>query len=202
MKFSSVDFQQFKQLSGSKYPYTDILTTRRSYHVKWLIVSWFKDRNRQRPIPSSAFTKETVNYLICTKQALPVPSCFDNIIEYVELWGVKHHSELWYTQCIEWIAFLLKEGIRKSHLKACYECIEFRVRNLAHQHAGLCGGQLTETAMDKWVDYYLDLVNSGETDFVMMLIGSCNFMHQTVESLLQSQSNQVAPVPVTPVSSS
>jgi len=86
--------------NGNNYPYNDCLATRNRIYSKWLLVEsgsfgCFNADRTKRTVALSAttFNAPTVQHLILTKQALPVPNIVSEVLDYMEIWGNEYDSE-------------------------------------------------------------------------------------------------------------
>ena len=99
-------FTLFLARYASKYQYSEVLITRRKFHVKWLTTNKptkMFEIPRQTPthsaIPSSTLQDDTVQYMIITKEVLPAPPVMSKVLDWMECSGQKL-DQLWYHKVV------------------------------------------------------------------------------------------------------
>ena len=119
-------FKYFLEEHGKVYPYRDVMKTRNRMHVSWLMIKGrytgyvgsvegvIMEPTTWKPVPSSAFSNDTVTYLIITKQALPAPPVVGEVLEVMECWG-KSYDLVWYNRVIGYLGYLLSNGFQLSN---------------------------------------------------------------------------------------
>ena len=145
MLMCAQSFKIFLEENGKLYPYRDVkLTRNRIMHVRWLLIKGCytlysgsvagvtMEPSEWKPVPSNAFSNDTVTYLIVTKQALPVPPVVGEVLEVMECWG-KALDGLWYNRVVDYLAYLCYNGFELNKQTILHHAIEFKV-HLMLQH--------------------------------------------------------------------
>ena len=131
MKVDLSEFQIFLRRNGNKFPYSQIRKTRSTVYVKWIVLAAGQSFVN---LPSMSLDKPTLNHLIVTQQAWPLPTDMGDIIDYME-WQGRSEDAVWYHNVVDWIAFICREGIKRDHLGLLYDCVvALRVRRLIDEH--------------------------------------------------------------------
>jgi hypothetical protein len=154
---SQAEFAYFLTRFASKYPYNQIFTTRRRFHVKWLITnkSTFGSRNgiprdigNHTAIPSNSLDDEMVQYMIIHKKAQPVPPTMSIILDWMYCWG-RGKDVHWYSHVVDWLHFLIYHGIHLSDRIVLRDCVEYRIRKMIHTR-----GLDINTIIPMWHQYF------------------------------------------------
>jgi hypothetical protein len=192
MKVNQRDFAMFVQNNGSKFPYSEIRKTRRHFYVKWIVFAKRARRHSFVTLPSNCVNKDTLNHLIITKQAIPLTSSMNEIVDYMERWG-KSEDSVWYQQVVDWLAFICREGIKREHLGVLYDCVALKVRREIYLHAGTVATSETSRIFNAWRTFFFDQYARSTTDFIALKQSSMVFVATLIANLISSP-------PVTPIS--
>ena len=172
MKVKLSEFQIFLRRNSKKFPYNQIRKTRSAIYTKWLVLGAGQSFVT---LPSISIDKPTLNHLVMTQQAWPLPAEMSEIIDYMECWG-KGEDVVWYQNVVDWIAFICREGIKRDRLGLLYDCVAMRVRRLVEQQFGVTTTQLTRRILQQWREYFFSQYENGSTDFVTLKRASIAFV--------------------------
>ena len=193
MRVNLSEFQIFLRRNGSKFPYNQIRKTCSSIYVKWLVLA--AGGQSFVTLPSISIDRPTLNHLVMTQQAWPLPAEMGEIVDYMECWG-RSEDSVWYHNVVDWIAFICSEGIKRDHLGLLYDCVALRVRRLIEQHMGTRMTQRTRRLFQQWREYFFSQYENGSTKFVTLKRASIAFVrgamsnfNPTVPSLVSSSPN-------------
>ena len=170
-----VDFQLFLQQHGRKFPYNQVRKTRRTFHVKWLVLAC--TNTSYVTLPSCVVDKKTLNHLIITKQAWPLTTEMDEIIDYMECWG-RQQDPVWYSQVVDWVAYICREGIKRDHAGLLYDCIALRVRRMLYLHLGSVTSRTARRLFTRWREYFFREYANGYSEFSVLKAASVLFIEE------------------------
>ena len=162
-------YSKFIGINGSTFPYRHCRKTRRSFHVKWLLVDTPND-NESRDIftwtalKSTTFTKKTVNHLIMTKQAYPVPPDMSEIMDVMHVWG-KRYDEVWCKRVYDYCAHLCTERYDIGRKLLFHHCLEFMVDLMLTKHFGHIPFCEIHAFMECWEECFQDEYTYGRRGF-------------------------------------
>ena len=179
MKINASEFQTFLRRNGKKFPYNQIRKTRSTIYTKWLVLAAGQSFVT---LPSISIDKPTLNHLVVTQQAWPLPAEMGNIIDYMECWG-RGEDAVWYHNVVDWIAFICREGIKRDYLGLLYDCVALRVRRLIEQDMGSQVTALTRRVFQQWREYFFSQYESGSTDFVSLKRASIAYVRGAMSNL-------------------
>jgi hypothetical protein len=178
---SPQEFTYFLGKFASKYPYNEILKTRRQFHVKWLITNkpTFgypragipRNTGTYTAIPSIAFEQDIVQYLIIHKKAQPVPAKMGEVLDWMHCWG-RSVDVHWHSHIVDWFHFLLHHGIHLSDRIVLRDCVEYRMRQVIHMR-----GLDVHQSIHVWHLFFDYEYHKGDHDFRSLAIKSINFMN-------------------------
>ena len=205
--------KRFLLENGSRHPYNDILITRNRMHVQWLMLftsprppNGLIDRH-PIVVPTTTFDADTVQHLLLTKQALPVPNVVSKVIDCMEDWGKEYDLE-WYNEVVNLIAYLLSNQTVLTQEELFYDLLEFKINALIYEYIGLNEHVTATRIFDLWKDkFHYDFCYNGVRDFKQAAVASFATVMIQVNAYLQVQTllqntpvAATAPVPVSPVS--
>ncbi len=177
------EFKYFLQHFGSKYPYKEVTKTRRKFHVKWIITNKPttaaipRNQGFHTAIPSSALDDDLVQYLIVYKKAQPVPAFMSNILDWMYCWG-RAIDVNWYNSVVDWLHFLLHHGIHLSDRLVLRDCVEYRMRKVAHIR-----GLEVNSSINAWHNYFDGELDNGNVDYYSLAVKSIQFMNSIPNSM-------------------
>jgi len=136
----------FLRDNAGKYPYCDVLQTRRNFHASYLFmkrstrgVIWGTGPFDWVALSSSMFDTETVQHLIVSKQALPVPPDMGAVLDCMEYWG-RRIDPNWYDLVVQWMALMCYCGTQGGSAvpkeRIMMQCIEPRIERMLHYCLG------------------------------------------------------------------
>ena len=181
------EFQTFLRCYGGRFPYSDVRKTRRTFHVKWLLLG---DSGTHVAIPSSCVDSETQNHSIITLQAVPATQEMEGIIEYMERWG-RVEDPVWHRKVLNWLVYICQQGIKRPHMSIVYDCIVVKIRHVLNEHLGTRYA-LTGRIMNNWHDLYVRKWNSGVKDFAVLKQYSIEYVFGKIQSASPSSPSTVA----------
>jgi hypothetical protein len=166
--------KKFLQANGSKFPYSDVRKTRQKFHVKWLMLY---SNSREAAgceshcfiVPSKAFKDSTVQRMILTKEALPLPPIMCHIARYMECWG-RGVSTIWHHRVLDTLCFFMQEGMALSDEAVLHDCVEFRIRHMVVSRIDNFQGnlQLVHNILNQWNAYFSVLYKHHTQDFFQL----------------------------------
>ena len=190
MKLNLSEFQIFLRRNGNKFPYNQVRKTRNTIYAKWLVLA--AGQSSFVTLPSISLDKPTLNHLVMTQQAWPLPADMSEIIDYMECWG-RGEDRVWYHNVVDWIAFICREGIKRDHLGLLYDCVALRVKRIIDEELGSRTTELTRRLLRQWREYFFSQFENGSTDFITVKRASIAFVrgamsniNPTVPSLVSS----------------
>ena len=92
MTYTKEAFTAFKKENSNRFPYSEIMCTRTSYHAKWLLFNCKKQTSHHRPkefflLPTATLPLDQVQCLIMDKTAIPLPPLYSEVVDCTEWWG-------------------------------------------------------------------------------------------------------------------
>ena len=184
-----VRFKQFYERVKDTFPYNDIKVTPNRFHVKWLLMSCKTDpcilfyHAKVYPLLCTTVDAEVVQQLILTKQGLPLPADFSDVLDCMFHWG-RSLSWTWYSRTLELINFYLctsdldRASFKPTHLYL--DIIQMRVLQLINRHFRNGHSSITE----EWLQYFRGMVNSGKTDFFELAVSSFQYTNRLIDECL------------------
>ena len=185
MRIHLSEFQIFLQRNGNKFPYNQVRKTRSTIYVKWLVLAAGESFVT---LPSISINKATLNHLVMTQQAWPLPADMSKIIDYMEGQG-RAEDVVWYHNVVDWIAFICREGIKRDRIGLLYDCVALRVRRLIEQHMGSTTTEPAKRILTHWREYFFSQYENGSRDFVTLKRASVAYVRgamSTVPSTVRS----------------
>lgn len=163
-------YREFLQANGSKFPYSDVRKTRQKFHVKWLLLY---TNSREAAgceshcfiIPSKAFNDDTVQHMILTKEALPLPPIMCHIARYMECWG-RGVSTIWHHRVLDELRLFLQEGMAVSDEKVLHDCVKIRIWQMVGSR--IDNLQEVQNIIDQWSAYFSVLYKKGTQNFFQL----------------------------------
>ena len=180
MNISNLEVQNFIRNHGRRFPYSDVRKTRRSFHVKWLLL---RAPHRFVTLPSLSLKKSTVNYLVVTKQAWPVTPLMETIIEHMEFIG-REEDPVWHRQVVDWLAFICREGIKRDAIGILYDCVAFRARRIVYRNTLSTTSGLTASLLDGRREQFFHHYHNVSTDFASLKDASLAHLEHEIESTI------------------
>jgi hypothetical protein len=169
MNIKKSDFQLFITEKARWYPYSEVRFTRRHFHVKWLLLAQCEKSFVM--LPSRVLQKATATALIVGKEALPVPTMLNEIVDFMERWG-RSDDQVWYKQVVNWIGYVCNEGIKRDYLGVAYDCVALKVRRVLHLR-GIDGNTRVFTA---WKTFFFHQYHHVTKEFVLLKQASMDFV--------------------------
>lgn len=209
MKTKTSAAQRFKAFYDShkdEFPYNQVRCTRHSIYSKWLLVETRSAsgirfyRGRLFAMLSNLMDKKTVQRMIVSRRALPLPDSFCSVMDSMYHWG-RCVSPQWYQKTLELLKHYLLQGnndFQRDGKSFLYrEVIRLRVFERLHNaFPHNCSNYYN--AHRAWGRHYKERVEAGESDFFMIAASSFEFLSNEIHRLqeynrslaqLQSQAN-------------
>lgn len=136
-------------------------------------------------IPSSCLTHDTVQHLIVSKEALPVPPAMCDILDLMHCWG-RDRDPVWHVKVVDWLCFLL---VSKNHLPdqmALRDCVKCRIRSIILEMGDEITPFVSNNMIAMWRQFFDNQCKKGNTHFFHLAINSFHFVKRV----------RVEPVPV------
>jgi hypothetical protein len=196
---SPSEFGKFVAENAGKYPYNQIFKTRQKFHVKWLLTRkenrGFIPRNKANytAIPSSCIDEGLVQYLIITKQVLPIPPVMERIMDWMYCWGRAIDGH-WYNKVVDWLHFLVVNKIHLSDNIVLRDCVEYRVRSMIRTMHTNLQQHLCNMLIVEWRHYFNNEYANGHVDFFKLSVRSMGFVQARIPSLVVGSYLPVLPL--------
>lgn len=188
-KMSADRFKVFYERYKDTFPYNQVRVTRNSIHSKWLLMGCKHPgimfyTGRLFATLSETMDKATVDCLIVSRKAVPLPDDFCTVMDSMYFWG-RCISFQWYRKTLELLNYFLRQGDcefqRGTNMKTYLyrEVIGIRVQQRIQM--SFAGGN---TALyEAWRKHYKERINSGETEFFGLAVSSFQFLSNEMTSL-------------------
>ena len=122
LHLSNKEFKEFHVKVKNKFPCKEIRVTRNKCHPKWLMLNSNSEpgmclhRGGLFPLLASTMDSETVQRLIMSRQALPLPPDFSAVLDDMHHWG-RSVNPLWCCKTLELFVVLPFDGrFRSQHI--------------------------------------------------------------------------------------
>lgn len=176
------EYRYFLQENGSVYPYRDILKTRKSMHVSWLIIKrQGRCGTKWCSIPSKMLKKCTVTHLIISKEALPIPSDISEILDVMECWG-KGYDLQWHNLAIDYVGYLCSNGFELNRESIVHHVIEIGMRVVVQRRQRRGSNHLPfNMAMEEWEAFFDEQYKYGKSRrFIDLARASFRYMQALI----------------------
>lgn len=183
--FTSKDsLDYFFALHGEEFPFNAMRRTRHRVCCKWLIVFSSGDTPLRRQSPchailSSCFDSDTVQHLIVSRRAAPLPPVMGNIMDIMDTWG-RMKSNRWHEEVVELLASHVHERVDETDVNLFYECIKLWVLSTLETHHFGYG------LFDEWTEYFDQLWEYETKDYFDLARESISFVNDRINSVLNS----------------
>lgn len=201
---AAAQFSKFLKRYASKCPYSEVSKTRRRFYVKWIVTN--KPTFGYPPsgvphndgcytaIPSKCLNDDLVQYLIVSKEALPVPPLMSTVLDWMHCWGRGQDIE-WHHKVVDWIHLLLSQHIHVCDRLVVRDCVEFRVRHVLREAAFENNAFAWSNALAAWQVYFDDQCSLGNTGFYELADKSIQFALAMEDQLSWVPTNNVMSSP-------
>jgi len=113
MLVSKATLQDFMKAKIDSFPYEDIKVTRNHFHPKWILLT---ERAKtpgagnpiSQPMSATVLEQDTLDYLIVSEEAIPLPDSICAVLDYMDVFGKKKYYQ-WYQEVVEAIADLIRK---------------------------------------------------------------------------------------------
>ena len=205
--YTRAAFSKFAMVHTDVFPYNSVRQTRRMYHPQWLLLksnySTGAVYSRPRsiyPVPSTAFDKQSVQSLIMSKSAFPVPADYDDIVAVMEWWG-RGISGTWQQSVFNMLYESLKRNTPMRKREAMYECLRLLYDEkmdfqALHTHIGY---QVRDKAIDDFREHYIYMYeNYTSSNYHWLAMMSIYYMDQRLPLLEQETEAAATTTTTTP----
>ena len=127
--------EAFKLLAmGDAYPYNEIKATRHGFFTSWLLLEnrCQEPRSKHCTLRTSSLENDTVTLLIVTRQALPLPQDYCDVLDCMDWWG-RRISQRWYEVVLEMMFLDLSSGQKVDRECLFKNCISFRMNEMVNE---------------------------------------------------------------------
>jgi len=183
MAFSNINVQAFVKENAAVYPCSDVKSTRNGYHCKWLLLQSNAGGQIDRRIPlhTSTIDSATLQHLIVTKQAYPLPPDMEDVLEAMVVWG-KRTDEEWYQHVLTTFSTLMEMGNQKTRKQLFQQCVEVRVFDIIMSQ--MLSPRLVQAMLIEWKLCFEDLYECRTRCYYQISIRSINYMDGCVRRLM------------------
>jgi len=127
---------------------------------------------------TSTIDSPTLQHLIVTKQAYPLPPEMEDVLDVMGVWGRKI-NEAWYQRVLFIFAGSMETKIPKTRKQLYKECIEIRILDMIMSRM-LLHPRIAQTVLIKWNLCYKDLFEHRTRCFYEHCIRSFNYVESCV----------------------
>jgi len=197
MIVSKKGFQKFVQDHAERWPWSEIRLTRTSYSPEWTMMLSFKGNDVLPQIVRAAcFYKDTLQHLVVTLQALPVPPKASEVLSYMEHKGKKVSVD-WCNEVVMFVFRQMNNGHPVANCALVLHCLKCRVKEmLSDALAATPDAQVA--LLNHWVENAVHQhIFRGNRNIDSL--GACSF--HFIEQAIRDCNVPVTNVPVTSVPS-
>lgn len=187
MLVSGADFSAFPKANGAKCPHNQVFKTRRRFDVKWLVTNKPTcadipgNEGTHTALPSSCLYDDVVQYLIVTKDAMPVPPEMLEILDWMHCWG-RGPDVNWCAKVVDWLHLLLVSKIHLTNrMVPLRDCVEFRVRHMLREMGLERNPFLWGNMVHSWHQFFETQCDAGNTSFYDLAVASVQFVQWTAQ---------------------
>ena len=196
-------FTAFYNQVKSKFPYKEIKATRSKFYPKWILL---KSNNANDGIlfhqgylyPALACTMEPemVQYLIVTRQAMPLPPDFAGVMDSMFHWGRSINPQ-WYDKTLELMLYYMRmDDLDRNMItprQFCFDVIQMRVLQMLGYYFTTNPAAKNE-GFSRWVEHFHNTISSAtdQTDFFGMAVASIQFTRWVIEDIMDDLMDPVS----------
>ena len=185
----AVDKDAFKLMAmGATYPYNEIRATRQGFIATWLILEATQPTTirfkagTKLALHTSCVDNSTSTHLIVTKQGMPLPQDYSDIMDCMDWWG-RTISPRWHENVTEYMYYKLKSGDKLSREKLFKQCIEFHISDRLNSELTI--NQESAPWIEQQWSYFFDRTYEFDSkDFFDCAVRSIQFMRNRVSHMV------------------
>ena len=180
---------QFKEWLSSKrdYPYSHLTMTRSSFYCKWVMLranymrmEGVRDVGTECNIVlANSFSVSTLEQLIMTKEARPLPLEMSRIMDDMYVWG-RNRSYNWYSGVMDLMHAWLYRAMDVPNKLMVRSCLALEIKSLIYTNFAVYSN-VAITLYNNWHTWFDNDYKSAPEDFHALAISSIDYISTAIE---------------------
>ena len=170
------------------YPYNELVKTRDTMYCKWVIMQSERANPNLGAVETvyhkvlcKAFTPDTVQKLMITKHALPLPPDLSYCMDEMDAWGADMDKP-WYCDVVGMLAFTVEDGIPVNRKGIVLDSIDIKMRMMVYTYFAP-PSNTAHMLMEDWIDWFYVKWDTDTQSFKQLYIDSCNYMNTMLATM-------------------